>query len=299
VHARGQKRPFDLAQCPECGFVQRFPSASAGELARLYGDGYYVYAETDEARWARAVQQYAVHLLDFEGSGGRLLDVGCAMGHLAALARARGWRVTGIDLSAEAVSQAAARFGLDVRAGTLARHVGTLHRFDVVFMGDVIEHVTHPGQLLGEAKKVLVPGGCVCIDTPNWGGRWRRWGGPYWLGLNRFHVSLFQADTLARLLEGLKFADIWTGSYANHRYEAWASRPELDRFLRWLPKFISWRLRRMIARLPSRSAWADLIDPPPTGLEDARNRIEGLRSDQLAVSGDSGGDNLVALAVRP
>ena len=76
-------------------------------LAALYGAAYYVFEEKEDDRWARAVQQYVIHLLPHETkSPKRLLDVGCALGHVAALAQRRGWRVTGIDISASAVSRA-------------------------------------------------------------------------------------------------------------------------------------------------------------------------------------------------
>src|SRR5262249_7054684 len=98
---------------------------------------------------SQALQPYIVPLLTLEGRpAGRLLEVGCGAGHLAALARRRGWRVTGLDGSAEAVSEAAVHFGLEVRGGTLARHRETLAPQDVVLIHDNLAEADDRGRLV-------------------------------------------------------------------------------------------------------------------------------------------------------
>ena len=39
--------------------------------------------------------------------------------------------------------------------------------FDVVVIAEVLEHLPFPGQLLSEAKRVLVPGGTLIVPVPN------------------------------------------------------------------------------------------------------------------------------------
>ena len=322
VAARPPEKPFELWRCDGCGLVQQFPRWNPARINSLYGDDYYVFSEKEEHRWARAVQQYVVHLARFESSftqaarvgtaqrrsasnaiancqGPRLLDVGCALGHLAALARMRGWRVTGVDISADAISQAAVRFGLDVRAGNLSSHVGTLAPYDVVLLGDVIEHVPDPVRFLNDVKKVLLPGGTVCIDTPNWGGRWRRWGRSSWLGLNRFHVNLFDADCLARLLSTCGFRDIAAASYTHYRYEGWSTRPELQAIVRKLPSFLSWRIIHFLENRKSTTRWSPLRERAPANMDDALARLAELGpSAAPTVRTNLVGDNLVMTARR-
>lgn len=293
-------RPFDLVECRSCGVVQQFPRYNAAELAGLYGPQYYVFAESESHRWARAVQQYVVHLAHQEDRPGRrLLDLGCAMGHLAVLARERGWRVTGLDISAEAVSEAARRFGLDVRAGTLASHLQTLHRFDVILMGDVLEHVPAPAALVRHVHHALVPGGVLCIDTPNWGSRWRRWGRGRWLGLNRYHINFFTASSLTGLLERGGFCGCQAGSYTHYRYGSWSSRPEIQGVVNHLPTFLAWRLNRLLGRLPGRSPWRCLMQGPPTGLREAAAMVNSLVGQVPGASeSDLKADNLTIIAHR-
>mgnify|MGYP002623213128 FL=1 len=247
------------------------------------------------------MQQYVVHLAALESRGDRrLLDVGCALGHFAALARGRGWQVTGIDVSAEAASRAALNFGLEVRAGPLSRHVDTLHRFDVVFLGDVIEHVPHPAQFLRDVRRVLTPGGIVCIDTPNWGGFWRRWTGRRWVGLNRYHINLFDAESLTRLLSASGFDSITTGSYTHYRYEGWAARPELSSWVNRLPAALAWRVGRWLAKLGRRSPFRPLIDHAPGDNTAALSMVDALvgAAPSRSFAGKLSGDNLITCAAR-
>jgi len=293
--------PFDLVQCPHCQLVQQFPRSSPAEWSRQYREDYYVFQESDERRWARAAQQYVVHILPIEAEqqGGRLLDIGCARGHFSALAARRGWRVTGLDVSAEAVSEASQRFGLDLRAGTLARHWATMPRYDVAFLGDVIEHVLDPAALLREVRSVLSPGGRIILDTPNWGGRWRRWGGARWLGLNPFHINLFTADSLSPMLVSSGFVEVRATTYTHYLYETWGRRPEVQRWVEKLPKFLAWRINRFLQRGAGRGTWAALRAHRPSTIDAASAFLSAQSGSNLADKClQPQGDNLIVCGQR-
>lgn len=259
--------------------VQQQPRYTAEDLARLYASDYYVFDEDDALRSARAAQQYAVHLAPIEHHlSRRLLDVGCALGHFSALARDRGWQVVGLDVSADAARRAAERFGLKVLIGSLEQHAAELSPFDVVFLGDVIEHVPRPLHFLRDVRRVLAPTGFVCIDTPNWGGFWRRWGGQHWLGLNRFHINLFDAASLGWLLNSAGLSHINAGSYTNLRYAHWTSRPEIAALIARLPRALAWRVNRWIARRSSRDT-----KPPAPAASAAFRALSNLSGDNLIV----------------
>lgn len=274
MRGQGPVRPFDLYRCAECELVQQHPRYSAGELAGLYGGNYYVFEEKEEDRWARAVQQYVIHLLPHETRPAkRLLDVGCALGHLAALAQRRGWRVTGIDISATAVSRAAVQFKIDARAGSIENHLRTLPPFDAIMLGDVLEHVPQPVEFLKQVRALLAPGGIVVIDTPNWESRWRKIGRSNWLALNRYHINLFEPRTIRDALTRAGFADVSVRSYTNHRYETWASRPEVQALIAWLPEGLHWRTQKLLARYSGFGRWSGLRRVKPRTLDEARARV--------------------------
>jgi 2-polyprenyl-3-methyl-5-hydroxy-6-metoxy-1,4-benzoquinol methylase len=97
-----------------------------------------------------------------------VLDVGCGEGTFAvALARA-GAEVVGIDVAAEPLRRARANHPeLDLR---LVEGEATWDlpdaAFDVVWAGEVIEHVADTARWLSEVRRVLRSGGTLLLSTP-------------------------------------------------------------------------------------------------------------------------------------
>jgi len=105
-------------------------------------------------------------VLDQLPPGGTVLDVGCASGGLLAALEGRAGRRVGIE--PDPVAAAAARRHAD------EVHVGSVHdvslgdqRFDVVVLGDVLEHVADPDRALLRAARWVTPGGRLVISVPN------------------------------------------------------------------------------------------------------------------------------------
>jgi 2-polyprenyl-3-methyl-5-hydroxy-6-metoxy-1,4-benzoquinol methylase len=102
-----------------------------------------------------------------EGQGLRLLDVGCARGHLSEVLASQGWSVTGIEYDVADAAVARDR-GIDVIVGTAEDAMSTMNeKFDVIVFADVLEHFVHPEKVLSQARALLAPGGRVVISIPN------------------------------------------------------------------------------------------------------------------------------------
>jgi 2-polyprenyl-3-methyl-5-hydroxy-6-metoxy-1,4-benzoquinol methylase len=107
----------------------------------------------------------------------RVLDVGCAEGHFAAALQREGAEVVAIDVAAEPLRRALLLAPeLDVR---LVEPEGELPfddaSFDVVWAGEVIEHVADTSRWLSELRRVLRSGGALLISTPDHGPLSRLW----------------------------------------------------------------------------------------------------------------------------
>jgi 2-polyprenyl-3-methyl-5-hydroxy-6-metoxy-1,4-benzoquinol methylase len=147
-------------------------------------------------------------LLTAVGSGVRVLDVGCSSGYLSAPLSARGCTVVGIELDAAAAHEAEASCER-VLVGDVERMELPLDHgsFDVVLLGDVVEHLRDPGAALARLRPFLKPGGRLVLTTPNvanWAlrlsllaGRWRYTERGI---LDRTHTHFFTRNTLAETL---------------------------------------------------------------------------------------------------
>jgi 2-polyprenyl-3-methyl-5-hydroxy-6-metoxy-1,4-benzoquinol methylase len=157
-------------------------------------------------------------LLERVRAGDRVLDVGCGEGAFtAALARA-GARVVGIDVAAEPLRRARARLPdleLDLRVvtphGPWALEDAS---FDVVWAGEVIEHVLDTAAWLSEVRRVLRSGGALVLTTPAHGpltllhlALSRRAFAARFAPLGD-HVRFYGARTLAELLGEFGFQSI-------------------------------------------------------------------------------------------
>ena len=104
--------------------------------------------------------------------GSLLLDLACGAGLLAPHVAAHGHRHVGLDLSPTALPLAREHGVVPVRGDVLRLPFADAVA-DVVVAGEVLEHVAEPTVLVGEACRVLRPGGTLVLDTiaATWWGR--------------------------------------------------------------------------------------------------------------------------------
>lgn len=101
------------------------------------------------------------------GSAGALLDVGCGDGRLGKRLAGLGYRVCGLDAAAENV-ELARTAGVDAIQGDASAALPfESERFDVVYAGEIIEHLFDTRAFVAELARVTRPGGSVIVTTPN------------------------------------------------------------------------------------------------------------------------------------
>lgn len=100
--------------------------------------------------------------------GKRVLDVGCGEAWFTHALRQEGVAAVGADVASEPLRRARSRWGeLDLRL--IEEEQGWPFadaEFDLVWAGEVIEHVADTVGWLSELRRVLRPGGALLISTP-------------------------------------------------------------------------------------------------------------------------------------
>lgn len=148
----------------------------------------WIYHPTSMYWWST---RYYASLVKQYKSGGRLLDLGCGLGHLLNMFDER-FETFGIDISEYALARAhenAPRAHLMI--GGAQDLALPSNSFDVLVMKHVIEHLPEPACALQQLARLLRPGGILILGTPNPANSLRRLKGDDWYGLkDKTHISV-------------------------------------------------------------------------------------------------------------
>ncbi|HLQ61087.1 MAG TPA: class I SAM-dependent methyltransferase, partial [Candidatus Acidoferrales bacterium] len=161
----------DVLRCTSCASLQVLPVPSPQELARLYEEDYWAEFR---ARWGirggdtEVAPQLKLRLREIESrlATGRLLDLGCAMGHFVAHARDQGWEAIGVEPSVAAAEEGRRRYGVTIHNCVLEAAPIPPASQDVVHSNHVIEHLPDPVGTLRTAFRMLRPGGILVAEVP-------------------------------------------------------------------------------------------------------------------------------------
>ncbi len=163
---------------------------------------------------------YSSHrrIVDAVQPGSRVLDVGCANGHLARALRAKGCEVIGVDAhpSAEAEAICSRHYVADLEDQSWEPEEKD---FDVILFADVLEHLRNTG-ILNRCRQWLRFGGNIIASTGNvalWFMRLSLLTGRFRYAprgiLDETHVKLYTRDTFRELIESAGFtvtSEDWT-----------------------------------------------------------------------------------------
>jgi methionine biosynthesis protein MetW len=191
-------------------------------------------------------------LLDWVGTGKRVLELGCSTGYMSQyLTGKRNCRVTGVEVDEYAARQAA-EFCQKVLVRDLNRSDWMVdlakNSFDVVLMGDVLEHLADPQKVLIQIRDLLSVNASIVVCLPNalhWVTRLKLLLGrfDYQEGgtLDHTHLRFYTVKTARQLIEIggyriTKFHPAFGGRLAGH------ARPIWQRLAKWFPGLFAFQL---------------------------------------------------------
>lgn len=167
------KEGFSFHRCSECGFIYADPQIKESELLNYYegsssNDVWIdVLLSDDNFRYDEMKYNKGLDLIGAFQKPGRLLDIGCSIGHFLKIARDRGWDTIGLELNKRAVKHACEVWGLNVMEKLLSEASFSDASFQAVTMWGVIEHLKNPFEVMNEIHRILAPGGVILTFCPN------------------------------------------------------------------------------------------------------------------------------------
>ena len=208
---------FSYVRCAGCGLVQINPQPLKEEVNRRYnssrGKDYLAYELANEKAFLDlgrlALKDAGFDKIEKEllaNGNARVLDIGCATGRLLAMLGERGWETVGVEISGPQAEYGRLKRNLDIRSAPLEENNFPGSYFNVALASHLIEHLNDPAAFAAEVHRVLAPGGCLFVTTPNMDGFQARFFKSRWRSAIFDHLYLFSAKTLSRLLAEKNFA---------------------------------------------------------------------------------------------
>lgn len=209
-----------VIDCLSCGFAHLDPKPQPAELQHFYERAFYDEANPDYlAKTEREIVYWnsvvfaakEKALRHFLGMAGRILDIGCCGGFLLRYFADHGWRVLGLEPGRSAYEWATRKSLIPALQEFFEAVPETeLGEFDAVHLAFVMEHVRDPKEFLSKARRVLRPGGVLCIEVPNDFNSLQTIAtaalakAPYWICAPD-HINYFTFDSLEALLKNAGF----------------------------------------------------------------------------------------------
>jgi SAM-dependent methyltransferase len=113
----------------------------------------------------RITEQVSFMTARLPATPARILDAGCGRGELARALTDRGYDVTAIDLSPDAVAEAR-KAGVDAKVANIEDYQDD--PFDAVLFSVSLHHVERLDRALARTRELLKPGGVVIADEFAW-----------------------------------------------------------------------------------------------------------------------------------
>lgn len=213
-------RTFENLSQHELGFFEVTDKPSENELQAYYASKYYQegrgsyelsYSEAELSYFRAKLEQRWHALRNRFPAPGSFLDVGCGEGYALAYFAELGWSVKGFDFSRAGVLAKNPAHADRLVDGnifeSLERELAGDHKYDVIWLQNVLEHVLQPVQLMHSLRKLVSTNGALVVSVPNDFSEVQlraldhgKIANPFWIALPD-HLSYFSRDSLERLGE--------------------------------------------------------------------------------------------------
>lgn len=164
-----------IVTCASCGMKYLNPIPQKNERFSIYSKFYFQRetAPNDVSGYRSYIEDQYIHnyyfskiLKKIKMTRGHLLEIGCATGFFLNVARSKGFKVEGIEISKFAAEYAQKKFGLKVWQREF-KDFTTDQRYDLIVLFQTIEHLDDPLGTMKHAYELLKKGSTVVITTPN------------------------------------------------------------------------------------------------------------------------------------
>ena len=166
------------------GYMRVDPLPSEQDLENYYANSYYqsphgtyqtTYSEIESNQRKLRIEliyQAVISIMESDTKNSKeILDVGCGEGFLLAHFKDAGWNVLGFDFSDEGIKRQNPELMTELVKGNVYKELDVLikndKKYDVIHLGNILEHVIDPLGLIKKCSGLLSDSGILIITVPN------------------------------------------------------------------------------------------------------------------------------------
>lgn len=199
------------------------------------GDDFEKYIDDyDVVQRARLIFNNLLKDVDFQDK--RVLEIGCGTGRISAEIAKYNIDLTVLDIGENLVRRTMGKIGCKGVVGDACCLPFSQDSFDIIISSECIEHTTNPILAIQEMCRVCIPGGIVCITSPN-----KLWYPVLWLsiktGMRKFRgiENWLYPHTVRTIMKKCGFEDFRVSGCHCWPFQLKLTRP----LLRWLDQRMS------------------------------------------------------------
>jgi 2-polyprenyl-3-methyl-5-hydroxy-6-metoxy-1,4-benzoquinol methylase len=154
-------KTFEYVQCTKCDLIFVHPLPNMDDITKMYP------VEYQGALTAKAYGAYDVLFENIKKNGtfSTVLDYGCGGGRFVVEAIEKGFQVTGVEYNPDLVTNLAKTFP-KANFMTIDDFYSSNTKYDIIFLSNVLEHLTNPKEILLKLKERLNENGLFVLEGP-------------------------------------------------------------------------------------------------------------------------------------
>lgn len=154
-------KTFEYVQCTKCDLIFVNPLPDTDDLIKMYPVEY----QGNLAIAASGAYNSLFSQIQSKGKYSSILDYGCGGGRFVVEAIDNGYNVTGTEYNPDLVNNLQTAFP-SATFITIDNFFKTETKYDIIFLNNVLEHLTNPKEIMLLLKERLTPNGVFMLEGP-------------------------------------------------------------------------------------------------------------------------------------
>jgi 2-polyprenyl-3-methyl-5-hydroxy-6-metoxy-1,4-benzoquinol methylase len=155
-------KQFNYKHCKDCGLIFINPLPAADDYGKMYSASYhdeFYFNETapDYTRWYQLLEKYS--------NGKKILDFGCGDASFLKFFHQKNYQCTGVEYDPALVDRLR-KENPGIQFYTVDEFWKAEEQYNIIFMGDVLEHIATPAEFLKSLRVKLSLNGLIAAQGP-------------------------------------------------------------------------------------------------------------------------------------